>query len=396
MLIFFKEKKGFVAVLFTLFFLIGIFFLGSFFLFFLFATLLLLVLFYPFFVEWIHKKYYIPDNSDGIFFVRTPDDWHLAVREYLPSTIRYKEPVLLIHGLMANYRSFDVDKEHSLALYLKERGYAVYAYSWRLAGGSFHPYQKDFDFDDLLRDIPVVIEHILNRQRRFFPQVKSLYWVGHSLGAIQAYLYLGSQYPDPRVKRVVSLAGPPHIHLITHPFLQDLLRYQRIFFRLDMKFLALLALLSLYKPSLFTTRIDDFLYNPENFHLLTLKRFLVYGVENVSSELLKQLAYWKSTGKITTASRLEKYDRWYENYKTPTLFLTGLEDNFCRPFSLDYIRERLPKKLLGKKRFYFLFLGKKFGFQLNYCHGSILFGKYAREEVYPIVYEFLRTGKISR
>ena len=85
------------------------------------------------------RIYKVEDCAEQRFNVTTKDDWNLRVHLHKAQTkAANKYPVVLCHGLAANKYSVDLDADHSVACYLKEKGYTVFAVNLRGVGGSFH------------------------------------------------------------------------------------------------------------------------------------------------------------------------------------------------------------------------------------------------------------------
>ena len=76
-----------------------------------------------------------------------------------------------------------------------------------------------------------------------------------------------------------------------------------------------------------------------------------------------------------------------EKIKIPTLMMTGTQDNLCTPLDMQLAYTKLGTLEPNKR---LVLLGKIYGFQSDYCHGSIVLGRHAPDEVFSIVKNWLR------
>ena len=72
-----------------------------------------------------------------LYFVKTDDDWTLAISRRYPKTGRsLYPPVILCHGFTYNSRVWSIAPEANLSAYLADRGYDVWMPNLRGAGDS--------------------------------------------------------------------------------------------------------------------------------------------------------------------------------------------------------------------------------------------------------------------
>src|SRR5215471_16390461 len=99
---------------------------------------------------------------------RCSDGWKLGVH-YRPAARRcFAEPVLLCHGVAANYLNFDFDPPFSLAHVLAERGFDCFSVDWRGSGASRRspgrlPWASYSVDDHIRKDAPGVLGRPLAR-----------------------------------------------------------------------------------------------------------------------------------------------------------------------------------------------------------------------------------------
>ena len=353
-----------------------------------FASLLLLILFYPLVIA-INLRYYrVTEHFEEAFFAKTPDGTRLAVY-YYPATRRRRnsEPVVLCHGLATNHLFFDIDENASLALFLAGKGFDVYAVDQRKIGksksSSFESINDNHGFAQLVSDIDSIIKYVLIHQRSKMIASEKVHWVGHSLGAkIMDTFHSKDIRNQKRVARFVSLAGPTRVEVLGHQVVQDLLRFRRFSGIFD------IVLLSRWFAPLvgyLRSRYDDFTYNRDAIHLKVLRKFLVNGVSNISLKLQEDLLDYIE-GRQKNDDYFKAYQAAMQRIKVPTMLMTGTLDFMCDPYNLSKSFEKMTLPIEKKK---LVILGKCDGFRVDYCHGSIALGKYAIEEVYPLINDWL-------
>src|SRR5687767_7035056 len=68
--------------------------------------------------------------------VRCGDGWELSIYHRPSTHRRYREPLLLCHGLAANHYNWDFDPPYSPARVFAEAGFECYSVDWRGTLGS--------------------------------------------------------------------------------------------------------------------------------------------------------------------------------------------------------------------------------------------------------------------
>ena len=111
--------------------------------------------------------------------VHAADGWEVAVFHRAPAVRRYREPVVLAHGLGVTHRFMDFEPPWSLAHALNEAGFDTFAVDFRGTGGSGRWWGGHGVDEHVLQDVPAVLEAV--RRETGAAQVL---WVGHSLGGL--------------------------------------------------------------------------------------------------------------------------------------------------------------------------------------------------------------------
>lgn len=115
--------------------------------------------------------------------VVTADGWTLRVWRRPARVRRWKEPVVLAHGLANHHRVFSFPGPESLAAALSERGFDCFLVDFRdTAGARPAAGRRRVSFDDLAElDVPALTSAVLA-----WSGASTLHWVGHSLGGAVA------------------------------------------------------------------------------------------------------------------------------------------------------------------------------------------------------------------
>src|SRR5208282_5948939 len=104
------------------------------------------------YLQGVRRAYRLRGERPKRLLARAADGWSIAVHQRSPSPRRFREPVLLCHGLATNHLNVDFELPYSLAHAFAEAGFEVFSLDWRGAGASRPPRGRgrfDFDADDL-------------------------------------------------------------------------------------------------------------------------------------------------------------------------------------------------------------------------------------------------------
>lgn len=118
-------------------------------------------------------------------------------------------PVFMVHGAMANGRTFYSESGKGLAPWLAERGYDVFVADFRGKGLSTPPINKDSDFglkEMQEEDMPAFLEKI-KEVKGDRPQ----HWISHSWGGVTLLAYLAKSLPSTNVASLVFFASKRRI-----------------------------------------------------------------------------------------------------------------------------------------------------------------------------------------
>jgi pimeloyl-ACP methyl ester carboxylesterase len=320
-----------------------------------------------------------------LFYAETSDGWKIALYRYLPKNgpIPGQAPILLCHGLGANRYNLDAPGRLSLARWLVKKGFECWVIELRGSGKSTRPTlfngkKFNWNFDHYVNyDIPAALELI--QQTTGQGQV---HWIGHSMGGMVAYAYLITHDPAP-IRSIVAIASPSFAHL-AHPLIDRLTPLRRILkFLPRIPYAGASALLVPIMP-LFRPTIGRLFANPKNMRTFDLQRLVAIVPQDLPLTLLAQVLDWYADkGFVDDYKRLE-YFRELGRIKTPAFILAGTFDRLTPPADLRYVYDEISSK--DKK---FILFGRDSGCRHDYGHIDLVLGKYAREEIYPHIHQWL-------
>ena len=285
-------------------------------------------------------------------YTETSDGWRLQVDRYQPTKPDpANNPVVLCHGLSYNNRFWDLTKKTSLARYLAERGYDVWTVSLRGAGLSDQPVSSvmrkiatgsidpnflltinqrslgkaafsEYSVDDHINyDVPAVIALVKEKT-----QAKKLHWVGHSMGGMIMFAYLGT-HPD-SAKDVDTFVAASVPMVMFHPLNKAMqlhvdnaaaLKAGNVF--LSTSYDALLAkVLGKWAPP---TASESLFLNRDNVKDGTLRLLAQWAQESISTGQLTQLLDLAAEKRFQSLDKKVNYTALLDKVTTPTFFLVG-------------------------------------------------------------------------
>lgn len=358
--------------------------------------------------------------------VPTTDGWKLYVKRYKPQN-PCPVPVVLCHGVGANGYSLDFhgDEEdawwrrYSLAYYLLTGGddgttrFDVWVpeLRGRKASQTFHPayYPEKYDWNVdtyIDHDVPDIVTHIKQVYREEGHPNAQILWVGKSMGGMLAYAY-GMTEPGKRfLKGVVTIASPvmfdntlsewgllfdvvKHVHPRKHSFP---LPWIRIIKRLGLE-----------------ERLKNSVCNRDNMNEDVLQEYIDEGADNtLSLKVFLQFIYFIKLGgfcrypkhpwlcdlfhKVPLVKKMVRpysYKEHLHEFETPVLMITGAVDNQAPRQEIAYAYEHVGTKG-WKKKYHIFSKDEDTPGSCDYGHLDINYGEKARDEVYPIIYRWLK------
>ncbi|MFW5929251.1 MAG: alpha/beta fold hydrolase [Halobacteriota archaeon] len=329
------------------------------------------------------------EPADERHTVETEDGLELELWRHLPEgDVSEAEPVFLLHGLGTTHRSLNFDDDVGLAQYLAEHGYDCWLLDLRGrygsdAPGGWLPF-KPWSFDDYYEyDVPAALDYVLDETG-----ADDVHWVGHSMGGMLYYAVAGTGGRDDDVRSAVTLGSPIVIEhgrvlsalsLLGVTFSWMLSRLKRLHF-----LPALGRVLSVFYPVL-PKGLVAVLFNKPNTETNVTRRASTECVSRMTPMLLDDFARWITYGDWDSRDGEVDYAAGVEEIETPTLVVAGAYDHLV-PFP-DV--ESAYYALEGAEEREFYEAGTAQGFEHEYAHADLVFGRNVREELYPDVADWL-------
>jgi pimeloyl-ACP methyl ester carboxylesterase len=337
------------------------------------------------------------EHADELHHVRTDDDIQLGIWRYRPESTP-GEPVLLVHGFGLNHRHLDVERDLSLACYLRDQGYDVWAVDLRGRGASELP-EGSWNFDDYVqKDLPAVVKYIIEHT-----QYPKLHWAAHSMGAMLFYAFAGSTEHQDKIASAVAGQGPFHGKSDTNGndsnntqatgYEYIVLPMMGFFRRLRIPWTGVARFGAFWYPQLRRILPREFIHiglNPDNITYESLKKVSVRAVERVSPEVLAQFLDWALARHWTASDGTTDYRANIRNINVPTRVLAGAIDKLCPPHN-----QKAGYEELGTDDKDLIVAGKDEGFSINYSHLDFVQGENAPEEIFPLFDEWFRQHSIE-
>ncbi|KAJ7546956.1 hypothetical protein O6H91_08G062400 [Diphasiastrum complanatum] len=367
-------------------------------------------------------------TADELHCVPVPGTtWQLALWRYCPPadvSLR-KHPLLLLPAIGTKANCFDLDPRVSLARYMSEQGFDTWILEARGCGASkrgndsvttytgkkgmdqdgsdglqkpdsdsrdrplvvfksSEPVEDyDWDFDTYLQEeIPTAIEYIRNHMQ---PEDCKLLSIGHSLGGIFLYGRLATHGENSGLAGVVTIASALE-YGVSNSSLKLLLPFKDVVGTFHGHVVPLDALMTIMYPLVvhppyvfawlgshisFGNNMDPDLY----------KKLLLTSFCPIPVKLLLQLSTVFQRGGLRNCEGSIVYKELLQDCEVPVLAIAADKDLICPPPAVLDTVKALP---CGKANF------KQFGDDdHHYGHYDILCSDSAREEVFPVIVDFL-------
>lgn len=354
-------------------------------------------------------KYFIDfyGKEAKTYYFQTEDNWRLAMNHYPAKKKSFltkpRAPILLCHGLGYNSLFWVLDDKINLAKYLSDRGFDVWLLSLRGSGLStkpgisviknitetrpgelnnisFKPSFLNWSIDDYINyDIPAALKFICEKTGK-----KQITWVGHSLGGMIMYAYLGKNKPD-RIRSVVTIGSPIIIPQPPNQILQAFAEIKN-FFKACLIINIRSGATAIAPFHEFINTPDKVLfYNSDNINDETVTKVLTYVVEDLPLAVVDQMIKMIQTGIFTSKDGSINYTEQIKNIDVPILLICGKADNLAPPESVRYVYHQIKSE---RKKF--IMFGIANGYKKDYGHNDLILGKNADTEVYPKIFKWLK------
>jgi len=310
-------------------------------------------------------------------------------------------PIVLVHGVACNGNIFrtPIDgigspydlQTHSMANYLAENGFDVYVAhlstskrvvrrfsSKHEASRHYKEEQYQFppliDFDKLLfNELPALIKKVLAIHK----YSEDLFYLGHSMGGMLAYAYLGTCGSD-KIKAAVTIGSPIRFDQITIKALDAIDKLAQLAGLGDKKNPVARAADNLVPLGIFLShthhipvvrKLANYGYAVQNVEKETAETYFRKSAEPFPPQLREQFLKWSITKGFTSFGGNINYADSMRGIKVPFLLLGGRRDHLARNVS------EAASKIRGAEYR-----------EADAGHGDLIFGRNASFQVWgPIV-----------
>ncbi|MEN9797892.1 MAG: hypothetical protein RL653_1588 [Pseudomonadota bacterium] len=330
------------------------------------------------------RAYRLTGTPPNLVRVRTTDGWELALHHRAAAVRRYREPVVLAHGLGVNHRFMDFEPPWSLAHALNDAGFDTWSVDFRGTGGSARWWKGHHAVDDHIQhDAPAVVEAVC----RAAGSERAL-WVGHSLGGLIGLAAAATGPAGEQLAGVAALGAP--VHFGPRPALTRALWLGRLLswpLRLRLEWLTLAAAPVVGRLVL---PLSDIVLNPAHVPALVQRRLSSHVLASMSHGVLRQLAHWMTSGEFTSLDGRVDYRAAVFRLRLPLFFAAGTVDHLAPEAGVVRAYEACssPDKALHC-------FGRAHGQAEDYGHGDLFFGAGAPTEVFPVVQAWLERHATS-
>lgn len=305
--------------------------------------------------------------------VRTDDGATIALHHHAAPG----PPVLLVHGIASNHRFWDLDREHSFALWLQERGWDVWLLDLRGHGNALYDgdgrrQYSGWTVDDYGRhDAAAAVDYV--RACTAYDQVA---WVGHSMGGMVGAIYAVSG-GEPSLASLVAV-GSPAAFSLEDPLVKvaqgALASGGTVLWWVETPvFAAAAADLGGAVPG----RLHERLYNPANFEPDTIDRMLRSITAPLSREEMRHFARMLDAERFQSADGTVDYRAAMGGLTVPTFAIGGAADRI-----VPAERVRAYAEAVGGPHEYWL-AGRDSGTRHDYGHLDLGLGEHAETEIFP-------------
>lgn len=322
---------------------------------------------------------------------KTADGWELALTHYNPIGPAKGRPILLVHGISANERNMDLEQV-SMARWFAEHGRDAWTLSLRGTGNSdsIAPAGSPADladkgkgrpgpirFDDYWKqDLPAAIAYIQTRSN-----ADGIDYAGHSMGGMVLYAYLSQGGKG--VHAAATLGSPTRLNWGT--------TLERLMLGMSPMIgegWMIPSDLGAKMAAPFQGVVDDgpfqrFFYVPGTTDLEVWRQLMVHGTAPVSGGTALQLMDMMQNGRFLSADKQTDLKADMSKITTPILVVAGRLDRIAAaPAVKDGYRS-----LGGPKEWLLVTEGN--GAHGEYGHMDLVIGKYAGDDVWAPILEFL-------
>jgi len=301
---------------------------------------------------------------------------------YLEHTPGEGPPVILVHGISSNRHFFDLQPDRSLVLALQEEGFDVWNMDLRGHGTAKHDpdghrQKPGWSVDDYgLYDLPAAIAFVSDQTG------EQPHFVVHSMGGM--VLAVTMTRTDAQIASSVMLGSPLEFANVpaTVAFGID---HGKGFAGLGSLPADVGAAALSLAPRAAPLGFDQMLYNPENIEMPVQRRMLRWVVSPVTNGEIRQFSSFAEHDYAFVDTSGDPYAPRLADVQTPTLFVAGRGDHIVQADQVRAFHDAMSQAPKG-----WVVAGSGWGMRHDYGHLDLVTGDNARDEVYPLIIDWLR------
>lgn len=265
-------------------------------------------------------------------------------------------PVVLIHGAIENGKIFYSKSHKGLAPFLAKQGYDVFVADLRGRGKSIPKIDKHQTFgmyDVINEDLPLIqkkVEELKPGQQQI--------WMGHSWGGVMILSFIAKHKIQDKISKMVFFATKRRITVLS----------LKKFWMIDIMW-RIFGKIIAWK-----------------YGFVPAEKF-GFGSDSETKNAYYETDPWvKRKGAWIGKDGFDYANALKEIKLPPLLSVTGIKDNV-----LGHEKDcRLMLEEIEMKNYEFKVLGKKYGHKEDYDHISILTSRYADEDHFKMIVEWLK------
>ncbi len=345
---------------------------------------------------WLHYRYWVGRFRLELEYeleerIATDDGSAIELRRVPASLEREREgpPVLLVHGLALNHRNHDLREDLSLGRHLAKSGRDVWLLTLRCGREDLTwSEERRASYERMAKhDVPLGIAEVLRRTG-----AEQLDYVGFSMGGMLLYAALG-RFVDPQCLSKVAIIGSPAAIFAPLAMLAAVARLVPQWIVPTIR-LRILSRMIAFAAEWVATPIHHWVYNPRNVDRGVAAEALVNGFVNIPGKLAAEFVRWAADGRVVrygdapVTDGLRAVDR-------PVLFLAGAADRLAPPSAVRLAYDAWGTDA-GEVEKSMRVVGVEQGAAADYGHGDLVIGRFAEQDVFDPVVEFLGDGPAHR
>ena len=289
-------------------------------------------------------------------------------------------PVIVVHGIASNHRSWDLTEDRSLAEALQHAGMDAWLLNLRGHGEAMMrtdgtQQRHGWSLDDYgAHDLHTAITHVQKVRSN-----QKVAVVGHSMGGMVAAVYNG-HHGDDALSALVVVGSP--INFADRDLLINLgtaaMRMGTLWPSMGIQIGAgILGQL----PGQLPIHGEGILFNPRNMHPTVRAHMLQAVVSPVSREEMKQFNQIFSQQQFTSVDGTKNYARALKELEVPLLAIAGSADKIVSPHRVEPWTHAVSSEDTT-----YIEAGISTGFSADYGHLDLILGDAASAEIHtPIV-----------